>query len=162
MAVFSNFYFATIAILLAVLSISLPVLFFLRIYSIISEPYINKYSDVKGFEDRFEVVIELLLEFKNYLEKNEDYEKAKEVHQTYLQFQKRKITIERIFNQFEIMFEEVENGDLRINPEREAVIIDSYSYTDEENDSVKVTKYGYLKFKKSLTVKEFIKKFLFS
>lgn len=100
MAVFSNFYFATIAILLAVLSISLPVLFFLRIYSIISEPYINKYSDVKGFEDRSEVVIKLLLEFKNYLEKNEDYEKAKEVHQTYLQFQKRKITIERIFNQF--------------------------------------------------------------
>lgn len=162
MAVFSSFYLATIAILLAVLSISLPVLLFSKIYSIIKDPYIDKYSDIEDFEDRPEIVIELLSEFREFLEKTEDYEKAKEVNEIYLQFQKRKITIEKVFDKFELFFEEIESGDSRINPEREGVITDSYSYTGDDNDSVKVTEYGYLKFKKGLTVKEFIKRFLFS
>jgi hypothetical protein len=161
MEVFSNFYCATIAVLLAILSISLPVLFFLKIYLIIREPFVNKYADIEDFEDKPEIVIELLSEFKKYLEKIEDYEKVKEVNEIYLQFQKRKITIEKVFDSFEPVFEDIENGDSRINPERTAVITDSYSYSDGD-ESIKVTEYCYLKFKKRLSIKDFFKRFLFS
>lgn len=161
MEVFSNFYCATIAVLLAILSISLPVLFFLKIYLIIREPFVNKYADIEDFEDKPEIVIELLSEFKKYLEKIEDYEKVKEVNEIYLQFQKRKITIEKVFDSFEPVFEDIENGDSRINPERTAVITDSYSYSDGD-ESIKATEYCYLKFKKQLSFKDFFKRFLFS
>ena len=154
---FTPFFLATIAILLGILTIGLPILFIIRVYLILKEPFVNKYSNIENLEEEPETILEMLVEFKEYLEKQEQYEEVNIVYQAYVDFQRKKISIENIFETFDITSEWIDEGNSSIYPERKWVILDSFT-----NDEMKSNEYGFLRFRKGLTAKEFFKRLLFS
>lgn len=87
---FTPFFLATIAILLGILTIGLPILFIIRVYLILKEPFVNKYSNIENLEEEPETILEMLVEFKEYLEKQEQYEEVNIVYQAYVDFQRKK------------------------------------------------------------------------
>ncbi len=154
---FTPFFVATIAILLGILTIGSPILFIIRVYLILKEPFVSKYSNIEDLEEQPETVLEMFIEFKEYLEKQEQYEDANIVHQAYVDFQRKKTTVENVFEKFDITSEWIDEGDNSTYPERKGVLLDSFT-----NDELKSSEYGFLRFRKGLTIKEFFKRLLFS
>lgn len=154
---FKIFYSATTGIFLGFISISIPLIILARIYTGLRDYYIDRDSSMVIDEDP-EILDQLFIELKEYLEKTEDYENIQKVNSDYVNFCKRKTSMEDVFKIYTVESYWIEQGG---KPKaRTGILLDEFSNPDGEDFYVSYC-YGTLHFKKPMKIKDLIKKIVF-
>ena len=155
-SIFSDFYLGTLGIILASMSVAIPVIVLFFFGKKAWYRYQDDYFDEQSFRTlSSEEVIELLLELKTYLEENQDYEIAKIVAKAHADFLQRKTSIKEIFEKFVPIDYVLEKGETDPYPERKAIVVDTFTAADEERE-IKV----FLEIREPLSLSERVRSFI--
>ncbi len=159
MEYFSIFYWSTLGIFIALITVFLPSLFLLKFYMVIREPYARKYYDSEDFEEKPEVLKEMLDELHDYLYRNEEYEQASEIKKIIIKFQQQKLSIPDVFDKVILQTYIVGAGDMHPYPDRNPQTLNTYSDNGDTD-----TEYGFLnvKIENKFSIKEILKRIFFS
>lgn len=156
---FSIFYWSTLGIFMGIITILLPSMFLLKFYMVIREPYARKYYDSEDFEEKPEVLKEMLNELHDYLYHEENYEQASEIKKIIIKFQQQKMSIPDVFDKVILQTYVVSAGDISPYPNRTPQTL--HTYSDNGDTDIE---YGFLniKIENKLSVKEILKKIFLS
>ncbi len=158
METFQIFYSATMGIVLGFISISIPMIILGKTYVSFRDYYTRGNSDIAIIDEDSNILEELFVELKEFLEETENYELLQKVTTDYINFCKRKISIEDVFEIYTIEAYWVEQGEAP--KARIGILLDEFSSSDEEGSYTSYC-YGILHFKKPIRLKDFIKKIIF-
>lgn len=158
MEIFQIFYSATTGVILGIISISIPMIILIKIYVNFRDYYTRGNSDMMIINEDPNILEELFVELKEYLEEEEDYENLQKVNMDYINFCKRKTSMEDVFKIYTVESYWIDQGDKPKS--RTGILLDEFSDVDEKDPYVSYC-YGTLHFKKPMKLKDFIKKIIF-